>query len=367
MMPVEAPIISDQLARIVVVIPAYNPGAALTTLVHELLPYRYAAIVVVDDGSRADCQPVFAEIAQLAGVTLLRHAVNSGKGRALKTAFNHCLLLQPAVHGVVTADADGQHKTADIARVALSLATQTEAALVLGVREFRKDVPLRSKFGNELTRLVFRGLYGLQVRDTQTGLRGLPRASLPLLINIGGERYEFESTMLIEAINHHLPVHEVVIDTIYLDNNSSSHFDVLRDSMKIYFVLLRFLLSSLLTAGIDFLVFSLALTLTGSVGAGMLWGRGVAQFVNFLVNQRLVFRQRKGALGAFVRYLALVALLGTLSYLMITELQELFGLNALIAKLAAESILFVISFSTQHNLVFAVPRQPNEPGNETVR
>lgn len=351
---------SSQLAHIAVTIPAFNPGSILVTLVRELLPYRYASIVVVDDGSKPQCAPVFAEIAALTGVVVLRHAVNSGKGRALKTAFNYCLLMQPAVYGVVTADADGQHQTTDIARVAMTLATQTEAALVLGVREFRKDVPLRSKFGNELTRLVFRGLYGLHVRDTQTGLRGIPRTSLPLLINIGGERYEFESTMLIEAINHRLPVREVVIDTIYLDNNSSSHFDVLRDSMKIYFVLLRFLLSSMLTAGVDFLVFSLALTLTGSVGAGMLWGRGVAQFVNFLVNQRLVFRQRKGALGAFARYLMLVALLGMLSYLMITELQKLFGLNPLVAKLLAESLLFVISFSTQHNLVFAAPRQPSE-------
>ena len=348
------------LEQVAVIIPAFNPSSSLCALVNELLRYRYAAIVIVDDGSHHECQPVFAGVAVLPRVTLLRHAVNSGKGRALKTAFNHCLMLGSSVQGVVTADADGQHSSTDIARVAEALATQTQPALVLGVREFSKDVPLRSKFGNELTRLVFRALYGLRVRDTQTGLRGVPRANLPAMINIAGERYEYESTMLIEAINHRLPVREVVIDTIYLDNNSSSHFDVLRDSMKIYFVLLRFLLSSLLTAGVDFLVFSLALTLTGSVGAGMLWGRGVAQFVNFLVNQRLVFRQRKGALGAFIRYLALVVLLGTLSYLMITELQAMFGLNPLVAKLLAESLLFIISFSTQHNLVFAVPRQPSE-------
>ncbi|MES2604318.1 MAG: bifunctional glycosyltransferase family 2/GtrA family protein, partial [Pseudomonadota bacterium] len=350
---------AEQLERIAIIIPAFNPATSLLQLVDELLQYRYAALIIVDDGSRPDCEPIFKAIANHDRVTLLRHAVNSGKGRALKTAFNYCML-HPTLHGVVTADADGQHKADDIARVAMALVQQSEPALVLGVREFSDNVPLRSKFGNELTRLVFRALYGLRVRDTQTGLRGLPLSTLGVWINIAGERYEFESTMLIEAINHHVPVHEVAIATIYLDNNSSSHFDVLRDSMKIYFVLLRFLLSSLLTSGVDFLVFSLALTLTGSVGAGMLWGRGIAQFVNFLVNQRLVFRQRKGGYAAFARYLALVAVLGTFSYLMITEMQERFGLNPLIAKLLAESILFVISFSTQHNLVFAVPRQPNE-------
>jgi glycosyltransferase involved in cell wall biosynthesis len=362
-MTTEHNMFADGLARIAVIIPAFNPDNSLVQLVKALAQYPYAEVVVVDDGSRQACEPVFVEVAALSGVTLLRHAVNVGKGRALKTAFNHCLLQKPPLLGVVTADADGQHKVDDIARVAVALAQQATEALVLGVREFSSEVPLRSKLGNELTRLVFRGLYGLQVRDTQTGLRGLPLASLPLMLAQHGERYEYESTMLIAAINHRLPVQEVVIDTIYLNNNSSSHFDVLRDSMKIYFVLLRFLLSSLLTSGIDFLVFSLAYTLTDSVAAGMLWGRGIAQAVNFLLNQRLVFRQPKGGYGVFLRYLALVALLGLLSYLMINELQEMFGLNTLLAKLLAESVLFVLSFSTQHELVFAAPRQQAEEGD----
>ncbi len=81
----------------------------------------------------------------------------------------------PDVAGVVTADADGQHAPEDIERVADVLAAQPEA-LVLGARSFGDDVPLRSRFGNILTRGIMHALLGRKLTDTQTGLRGIPVA-----------------------------------------------------------------------------------------------------------------------------------------------------------------------------------------------
>ncbi len=343
------------LSAVAVIVPAYNPGPVLLTLVQQLLLHDFAEVVVVNDGSSPASAEVFAALAALPRVQVVSHAINAGKGRALKTAFNHCLLHQPPLLGVVTADADGQHSPQDIVKIAACLlqpVNQADAALVLGVREFSGDVPLRSRFGNALSRGVFRLLYGIRVRDTQTGLRGLPMSLLPSLLQLAGERYEYESSMLIAMSRQQRRVHEQTIDTIYLDDNRGSHFNVVRDSMKIYFVLLRFVLSSLLTSGVDFLVFFLAFTMTASLPLSMLWGRGVAQGVNFLVNKRMVFRQGGSSYGAFGRYLALVVVLGLLSLLLIHELQQLFGMSTLIAKLLAESGLFVLSFSVQHDLVF---------------
>ncbi len=354
---------TTSLARMAVIIPAYNPESSLLGLLDALLQYDFAAVIIVDDGSAAASEPVFIAAATRPRVTVLRHAVNAGKGRALKTAFNHCLLALPALLGVVTADADGQHSPQDIVQVAAALQT-TPQALVLGVRDFDRDVPWRSRIGNLLTRLVFRLLYGLAVRDTQTGLRALPYSLLPRLLKVAGERYEYESNMLIAVVQQKLPLREVVIATIYLDGNRSSHFNAVRDSMKIYFVLLRFLLSSLLTSVVDFIVFSLALWWGGSLAAGMLWGRGVAQGLNFMVNKRLVFRQRTSGYGAFISYLALVALLGLLSYLTITELQRWFDLPTLTAKLLTESVLFVLSFSVQHDLIFAAASEEPDEDNQ---
>jgi glycosyltransferase involved in cell wall biosynthesis len=341
------------LSRIAVIIPAYDPGAELLRLCEELLQYDFAALVVVDDGSQASS--VFEALSALPRVQLLHHAINAGKGRALKTAFNHCLLQSERLVGVVTADADGQHRSSDIVHLASQLLreeVQHEGRLVLGVREFHGDVPLRSRFGNTLTRGVFRLLYGLDLQDTQTGLRAIPLVLLPALLDVEGERYEYESSMLIAVNADRRRIEQVAIATVYENDNRSSHFSVIRDSMKIYFVLLRFLLSSLLTSAIDFVVFSIAYAASDELALAMVWGRGIAQSFNFLVNLRLVFRLRRGGVGIFIKYLALVVLLGLLSYLLIGELQQWLGLSTLAAKLLAESVLFVLSFSVQRELVF---------------
>lgn len=354
------PLPAADLSRIAVVMPALNPSPLLPQLVQQVLAQGFGAVIVIDDGSEAASTLVFDRLPADPRVELLRHATNCGKGRALKTAFNHCLVRHSGLLGVVTADADGQHSPADIARVAVRLLQEIPRqadTLVLGVRDFGKEVPLRSKFGNEVTRLVFRALYGLHIRDTQTGLRAFPLTLLQSLLVVAGERYEYESGVLIEAVAHRQPVVEVPIATIYLDGNRSSHFNFLLDSMRIYLVLLRFFVSSLLASVIDFAVFALAFGISGSVAGAMLYGRGVALCVNFAVNKRLVFHRYGGGIGMFLRYLALVALLGLLSWLMIRELQALLGMGALTAKLLAESVLFVLSFSVQRELVFADLKQ----------
>src|SRR6185369_8570471 len=166
-------------------------------------------------------------------------AVNLGKGAALKTGINHALCTFPGLTGIVTADADGQHHPEDIRRVA---ETQREHpdALVMGARTFDADVPLRSRFGNILTRRLMQTLIGTKLQDTQTGLRGIPVGLAERLLLVEARGYEFELEMLIAARQAGVPVVEVPIRTIYEPGNKSSHFNPLTDSMKIYFVLLRF-------------------------------------------------------------------------------------------------------------------------------
>jgi glycosyltransferase involved in cell wall biosynthesis len=225
--------------RAVIVIPAYQPTTALAHLVADLSANAARPIVVVDDGSSAECQPVFARVAACPNVVVIRHAVNLGKGQALKTAFNHFLLHAPTdAVGVVTADADGQHLAADVRRVVGRL-EQSPSTLVLGSRTFAGRVPLRSRLGNVLTRGVFRLLIGRAITDTQTGLRGIPRAFLEELVRLGAGYYEFELEMLVRAAERRLPVEEMPIETVY-GGAGQSHFNPLRDSLRIYSVFLRF-------------------------------------------------------------------------------------------------------------------------------
>src|SRR4051812_30179884 len=167
----------------IVLLPVYQPGQQLPTLLAEL---REAApgvgALVVDDGSGPASAPVL-DAARDLGCTVLRHGVNRGKGVALKTGFRHLTEARPG-HDVVSADADGQHRVKDILRVAEQV--RASGRMVLGTRRFEGRVPLRSRVGNTLTRLLFRAATGCPIRDTQTGLRGYPGTLLPWLESVPG-------------------------------------------------------------------------------------------------------------------------------------------------------------------------------------
>lgn len=220
----------------ILLLPVFRPGDHLPGLVGNLRAAGSTApVVVVDDGSGPAVSGVLDTAAGL-GCTVLRHPTNRGKGVAIKTGLTHVTKNFPD-HDVVTADADGQHSVEDILRVA-GRAGAT-GRIVLGVRSFDTDVPARSRFGNSLTRVLFRAATGRDVRDTQTGLRGYPAALLPRLRDIPGDRFEYEMNVLLYAARAGHPVDEVAIATTYLAGNASSHFGSLSDSVRIYRPLLR--------------------------------------------------------------------------------------------------------------------------------
>ena len=219
-------------------IPALNPPPDLADVVASLAGEAFAAVVVVDDGSAGAYRERFEQVARLPGVTVLRHAANQGKGAALRTGLRHVLGAHPGGVGVVTADADGQHRPPDIRNVADALCADPEA-LVLGVRRFGPRVPLRSRIGNRLTRFLFRRFTGLDVSDTQTGLRGIPMGFIPHLLELSGAGYEFELEMLIACGNTGRRVREVPIRTVYEPGNPTSYFRPFADSLRIYRVLFR--------------------------------------------------------------------------------------------------------------------------------
>lgn len=335
----------------VVLIPARNPKEDFCVLVAELRSAGFPAVVVVDDGSDSSCRGVFDSLAG-PGVHVLRHAVNLGKGRALKTGFNFVLDSLSHLQGVVTADADGQHRVEDIVRVAEAMEA-SPCRTVLGCREFVGAVPVRSRFGNTVTRWVFRFVTGRGVSDTQTGLRGLPVTSLPELMGLPGERYEYEMTVLGHLCRTRSHLVEVPIATVYLDGNRSSHFDPIRDSMRIYFVLLRFYASSLVAAGIDFAGFSVAFALTHDVLTSFIVGR-LSSLANFLLNKRYVFHSDTPIGGSLGRYYLLAVAVAAASYGSIRGLTGYFGWNVFAAKLVVDTLLSFASFAVQRTFVFPV-------------
>ncbi len=175
--------------KTMILIPALAPGAELIDYLQALSDAQLGQLVVVDDGSGPDYAPIFALAAQIPGCTVLRHEQNRGKGDALKTGLRYFQELpdRSEYNGVVTADADGQHSVADV--TALCRAMRDETGLWLGVRDFSLDhVPAKSRFGNKLTRSIFRIFYHVTIPDTQTGLRGYPNCMTERLLGCPGSR-----------------------------------------------------------------------------------------------------------------------------------------------------------------------------------
>ena len=222
----------------IALIPAYMPGWQLLDLLREVKAAGLFALLV-DDGSGPDFAPVFAEAAKDA--VLLTHPENRGKGRALKTGYTYIRERFPDGAAVVTLDADGQHRMEDALKLLAEAETHPEA-LILGSRMF-SAMPRRSRFGNTVTRFVYRLCTGVSVRDTQTGLRAFDAALLPRMLEIEGERYEYEMNVLLEFARAKIPILETDIETIYFDKNAGSHFKVFKDSYLVYREIFRYLSS----------------------------------------------------------------------------------------------------------------------------
>ena len=335
--------------NIAVLIPAYKPDRRLNQLVDDLISAGFPRIVVVDDGGGEPFRAIFNDLTDKAEV--LVHEVNRGKGAALKTGLAH-LCKTPGV-SVVTADADGQHTPADVKKIADMLIEKPDH-LVMGVRD-KKQMPPRSKFGNTLTCGVFALTTGLWISDTQTGLRGLPAAELAAFSVLDGDRYEYEMNMLIDVAKRKVSVSEIKIDTIYIDDNASSHFNAVKDGLRIYKLLFgkvgAFMGSSLCSAVVDYLMFILLRWLVpGIMLVAVAGSRIVSSLFNYFVNREVVFKA-KADHGSFVRYYLLVATIMLLNYLGIMALTSI-GLGDVFAKIIMDALLFIVSYRVQNKIVF---------------
>lgn len=347
----------------IVLVPAYEPDDRLVDLVASV---RSAApelrVLVVDDGSGPAYETVF-EGARRLGALVLELPANRGKGAALKAGFAHAELAHPG-EDVVCADCDGQHSVVDILRVAGRIGRTGRDAMVLGARRFTGQVPLRSRVGNATTRLLFRAITHVPVQDTQTGLRGYPASMLPWLRSVPGDRFEYELDLLLRARGAGFGIEEVEIATIYLEENASSHFRPVADSVRIYAPLLRFSLSSLGAFTVDTVALLVLHSLTGSLVGSVVGARVVSSGANFLANRRLVFdREHQTRLGpAAAHYWALVVALLAANALLISALTHA-GTGLLPAKVVTEALLFLVSFQVQRRFVF----RPGSPGARTTR
>ena len=330
--------------------PSYQPTVLFCELLEQFRRMDPSPIVVVDDGSGPAYDGLFQRAGRVSDTVVLKNAVNLGKGAALKHGINHILVNYPDCIGVVTADADGQHTVDDILKVANELRSRP-AEVIFGSRDFKRDVPFRSKIGNVISRYIYRFLIGLKLSDTQTGLRGIPRRLMELSLGIRSNRYEFETEQIIAAKSGGLQFREVPIRTVYIDDNSGSHFNPLLNSFRIYFVLLRYAVSSLATALTDLLVFYI-LTANGmALLSANMSARAVALWIQFMLLKKYVFKSKAGV-SIFAAYVAYVFFSGYLSAAMQAQFAGHFVDSPLLAKVVVESVIWIFNFMFLRDIIF---------------
>ena len=227
----------------VIVLPSLDPDSKFQKVVKELVESGFQHIVIVNDGSDEAHRHWFDEAAQYEACKVLDHGVNKGKGRALKTAFSYVIEHYPEAMGVITIDGDGQHLLADIVACGTKMLENSDG-VVLGCRDFNQPgIPPRSVAGNKTTSRFFKFLFGIKLSDTQTGLRAIPAKYLPDFCQIEGERFEYETNMLLQMKRQGIAFSEQKIATVYDSEDYSSHYNAFRDSARIGRIMLKFLLS----------------------------------------------------------------------------------------------------------------------------
>jgi glycosyltransferase involved in cell wall biosynthesis len=352
-----------QISAVSVILPSYNPTEQILTVIRDVISQGFADIIVINDGSGDESFPVFDAVDELSGCTVLTHDVNRGKGAALKTGMAYYLENRPDGIGVVTIDDDGQHLPEDIRLCAEALCEKD--AFVLGVRDFSSpEVPSKSRIGNKLAASAFRVGIGLDISDTQTGLRAIPGNYIETLLYIDGSRFEYETNVLVAAKKHSFRIAEVPIHTVYLDGNKGTHYRPLADSFMIFLQFAKYSLGSLISFGIDLLGFYLLLKLLGghlpewaAIFLCTLTARAVSSVFNFFFNKNVVFK-RKGinAHRAVLRYILLCCAVLVLSSQLVALISRLatvvLPLAVTLIKIAVDAVLFAANYFIQKKWVY---------------
>ena len=288
-------------------IPAYKPNENLIYFVQSL-EKRGIEVVVVDDGSGEEYLPLFSQLVKNSNAKIIRFYINQGKGAALKEGLSYLNNIE-GDFAVITLDADGQHSLQD-AIYLLEKAAISEDVLILGSREQSKDSPLRSRIGNYITKKVFYFSTGVDIEDTQTGMRAFKKSLIPKLLEIKGERYEYEMNMLLEFAKE----------------------------------------------GIKMKEYPISLIMSGSILFSNAFARIISLHFNFFINKKFVFEEGKSGKTSskeYFSYLGLAAFIFVMNTLILRGIVETFHINAIIAKILTEVILFTLSYLVQKKLVFS--------------
>ena len=333
--------------KIVVLIPSYEPDEKLIKLVDKLSK-EDLDIVVVNDGSDKKYNDIFSK---LEAAKVISYDTNKGKGHALKTGYKYIKDHYKENYVVVTMDSDGQHDIKDALKLCHAV-MKNKKTLYIGKRKISKKTPLRSRFGNTITRCVYHLVAKTKVYDTQTGLRAFSSELMDFMLKVRGERFEYEMNVLLECPLKGIDIKEIEIKVIYIDNNSGSHFDTIKDSYKVYKEIFKYISVSFMSFLLDYGLYVIFNIASNNVVMSNIIARIISGTFNYTLNKNLVFKSKTKGIISFIEYALLAIIILTLNTCLLNYFVNSLGANRYVIKLAIELVLSIISWSVQKFIIF---------------
>ncbi len=224
----------DPLAQIrsqtAAVIPAYQDEKHIGDIVRRTRE-RLDHVLVVDDGSSDQT----AQRAREAGAEVIVHDQNRGKGEAIKTGLGHWL--DREVTWVSLLDSDGQHLPEEIDRFLAAAGARQPTFLIGNRMNNLAGMPFIRRVVNRYMSRQISRLCGQEIPDTQCGFRMLNRQLVPELLG-GGDRFDYDTEVLIIASRKGYRIESVPITTIYTDQVSKIR--PLRDALRFLKLMWRY-------------------------------------------------------------------------------------------------------------------------------
>ncbi len=344
----------NSLKNISVIIPSLDPDKRLSDVVNKVIEAGFCDIILIDDGSHEENKKHFPKGDK---ITLLTHPKNLGKGAGIKTGLNYVIENRTDTLGVVTCDGDGQHLAADVRAVCEKM-IETEK-FVLGVRDFSlPNVPPKSRIGNRMSTLLLALCCGSVIHDTQTGLRAIPKKLLKPMTEIEGNRFEYETNVLLALRSLGARFCEVKIETVYLDENKGTHFHPIKDTFRIFGRIIKYAVSSTASFLTDIILFCILNSFTAfGVIVSTVIARIASSLVNFILNKKMVFRSGEPLAKTILKYYALAIPVMLISAFGVKGIAMLLSLDSTsiwttFIKIAVDCILFILNYKIQKTWIF---------------
>ena len=244
------------------------------------------------------------------------------------------------------------------ARAAQSL----PGCLMIGERKSSEDRSFLARLAGKISHRLVQLFLGVPVSDLRSGLLAIPYAAVPVLappaqpgLHPNGAEVEFELEMILAGKRGGYPIRGHPVQSGASDPAPAGRF--MLNSMSLYFVMARYISTSLLTAVVDNLVFVVCYPLVHNILVSIYLARLVAIVVNYFLLRKVVFYSSDKSTHTFPKYITVVLVSGLAASLLIDFFNAEFHTGVVLGKIIAELLLYLVNFAVLNKLVF-VHRQP---------